>query len=770
MAKSFGKDTAGPWHVKLPDGTDLKRDAHTLETTPANGTTKVTVLNNDGSIKQEIQLDANRSYIDASGVKRQYLSQTELSTMFRESEAVAPKGLGELPAADIPGLLTGRKFAYHVELQQINSVEHPRGVELSTREARLVTEQPLKLQTDKGEVELPKGTALPIGTQIDRASGQIITPEEGIRLEGGQIARTQSLDVTLLSGGQHLKPGDKDPGDWVIIRRTMDDFGNPIYDSYHQSDVTKQKKWDLVAGSTYAAKTDENKNFILMPNGDITISPSYGGVASNDGLSVLVKDKNGFYFNGIDELKQTHIGSDPLTQATIDRAWAKTKAERTGGYWDEKYPDRYVVTQPDGNWRSIGADGKIITKDAPGPWEVKLKDGTVVKRESTSELLQKAPVTVAAESLDESPRAVESGSIQDLDKTKQVVIRTEHRQMEIMAADFHKLTPFESAIPETAQRTVASLGPEAAAEFPDSKTVDVQERIGFSLDDHMKRSTLTGMNEQLRDQLEQATAERAIIGDYDVNLGNITASNENGQWTVGNIDLDKTHGAFGIDSVPTVNSPLAGKLISSSTLEKLDAMVKKLDTPEGRQSLKAIGLNDEQANALLLRAHYLLEHKQFPESFEKAVADPNLDPKYLEQLVKSTNYRTQKLVALNPALTPDMMKHLLDTNDRNVLKSLVLNPSLTPELMDRIWQGRMGDVKELAVATRKLAPEQLKEAAESSWEKLRLAAAKNSSLDPELLKTLAKDPEFDVRKAVAENPSTPESVLRSREKRKTIQR
>ena len=252
---------------------------------------------------------------------------------------------------------------------------------LSTREARLVTEQPLKLQTDKGEVELPKGTALPIGTQIDRASGQIITPEEGIRLEGGQIARTQKLDVSSLSGGQHLNPGDKDPGDWVIIRRTMNDFGDPIYDSYHQSDATKQKKWDLVAGSTYAAKTDENKNFILMPNGDITISPSYGGVASNDGLSVLVKDKNGFYFNGIDELKQTHVGSDPLTQATIDRAWAKTKAERTGGYWDEKYPDRYVVTQPDGAWRSIGADGKVITKDTPGPWEVKLKDGTVVKRE-----------------------------------------------------------------------------------------------------------------------------------------------------------------------------------------------------------------------------------------------------------------------------------------------------------------------------------------------------------------------------------------------------
>ncbi len=150
----------------------------------------------------------------------------------------------------------------------------------------------------------------------------------------------------------------------MVRRKPHDRYGNDIWDSYTQADAIKNKKWNHVEGDApdvFRAKTDQNKEFVLMPEGDYTIVPSYGGTASNDGPSVLVKDgDSGYYFIGIDELKQTHVG-DAKSQDMIDRVWAKWNAEKTGGQWDPAHPAEYAVKQESGDWRIITADGKVIT-------------------------------------------------------------------------------------------------------------------------------------------------------------------------------------------------------------------------------------------------------------------------------------------------------------------------------------------------------------------------------------------------------------------------
>ncbi len=315
--------------------------------------------------ERTLSLDSDGMYVDSTGQKRRFYNQDELKQIFEKNQTHSPEGYGAFADSDHPGLMAGHKSDYQVSLEQVQAQDHPQGLELSTKENRLVTKDKIVVQTDQGPVQLPKGYKLPIGTQIDKASGAIVTPADGVRLESGRIVKSQPVDLARVEGGQHLNAGvDGKPGDWIVNRKAQDRYGNDIWDSYTQIDSVKNKKWthsDSDAADVFRAKTDQNKEFVLMPDGDYTIVPSYGGVASNDGPSVLVKDGDqGYYYIGIDELKQTHVG-DAKSQEIIDRVSAKWNAEQTGGHWDASHPSEYAVKQTDGNWRIIQADGKVIT-------------------------------------------------------------------------------------------------------------------------------------------------------------------------------------------------------------------------------------------------------------------------------------------------------------------------------------------------------------------------------------------------------------------------
>ncbi len=82
--------------------------------------------------------------------------------------------------------------------------------------------------------------------------------------------------------------------------------------------------------------------------------------------------------------------------------------------------------------------------------------------------------------------------------------------------------------------------------------VDVQERIGVSLNDRYKVIRENMKDPQLRDQLEQASVMRMIIGDYDDQPNNQTVTRKAGKWLVANIDLERNKGAFDLRLVPPV--------------------------------------------------------------------------------------------------------------------------------------------------------------------------------------------------------------------------
>ncbi len=169
--------------------------------------TEVQVSDGHGG-QRTINLDSDGMYRDASGTERKFYSKDDLQEIFEKNQTHSPDGYGQFGPSDNPGLMVGHKADYQVRLEQVNAADHPQGLDLSTKEARIVTSKPLTINTDKGPVELPEGYKLPIGTQIDKASGSIVTPAEGVRLDDGQILHTQAADMTRLSGGQHLSPGD----------------------------------------------------------------------------------------------------------------------------------------------------------------------------------------------------------------------------------------------------------------------------------------------------------------------------------------------------------------------------------------------------------------------------------------------------------------------------------------------------------------------------------------------------------------------------------
>ncbi len=376
--KIFSADAAG--RITLEDGSVLTKTGSVMERLKPGGTIEVTSFDPYSDKSQTIQLRADRTFVDADGTIKQYLTQAEMSAEYKTIE-------------ERSGDLTSRKADYTVQLNQIMSAEHPQGVRLSTKENRLKVGSydsqqqkwigdDLHLVTATGAtITLPPGTQLPKGVQIDPASQQLIVPSTGILLPGGERIMSQKVATSSINDGQNLNPGNEtEPGDWAILRRTTDDFGNEVYDAYHQSNTTKNKKWDLAEGSTYKAKTDADKKMVLLEGKNIIFVPSYGGFASNDGTSTIVKDVDskgatkGHYFIGIEELKQTHVG-DEQSQARIDAAWAQARAQRIGGFYDPSLPSMYF-TEQQGRLRAIKADGNVVDADASN--RILLPDGSTM--------------------------------------------------------------------------------------------------------------------------------------------------------------------------------------------------------------------------------------------------------------------------------------------------------------------------------------------------------------------------------------------------------
>ena len=103
-----------------------------------------------------------------------------------------------------------------------------------------------------------------------------------------------------------------------------------------------------------------------------------------------------------------------------------------------------------------------------------------------------------------------------------VLVRTQDREEEKIASKFLALTEFTSAIPQTVRREVTNLTGMKGKVF--NGEVDVQERIGKSVHDRPEIIKQVDTDPQLRDQVEQATVMRMIIGDADDQITNMAVS------------------------------------------------------------------------------------------------------------------------------------------------------------------------------------------------------------------------------------------------------
>jgi hypothetical protein len=386
-------------------------------------------------------------------------------------------------------------------------------------------------------------------------------------------------------------------------------------------------------------------------------------------------------------------------------------------------------------------------------------------RLATIELLKNAQMRLSPESRDSVPHRTTSGYMEDNSgRITHAILRSESRPFETMAYLFHELTPFNSTIPVTVERSIESLGPEVAKCFHYTNTFYVQERIGKSFFDRLNRGSLVGANEQLRDLLEQAIAERAIIGDNDGHFGNLTVSKRQGNWTVGNIDITPGEGAFSITAMPKVERRFREQRISSVTLGKIETLVSDLDSPTGRKNLEQIGLSNAQTNALISRARFLLEHKRFPDV--EAAQNPALSPELIDTLAQDANPRVRAGVAKNPTVDSATLETLAKDLELEVKAAVARNPMAARTFLEsgRTVLEILAEDLDLRVrygaASNSAAnSDLLKRLSDDGSEFVRVSVAGNPATNLAMLGKLAEDPASPVRKAVAENPVADRALL-----------
>lgn len=271
-------------------------------------------------------------------------------------------------------------------------------------------------------------------------------------------------------------------------------------------------------------------------------------------------------------------------------------------------------------------------------------------------------------------RPVLGGFTEDeLGRVRQVFIR-EHRPLEAKAAKFHSMTNFDTVFPQTATRPVDNINPEVLSYFPwETKQLDVQERIGKSIKERTADGTLKRLNIDVlqSDQLQDAIAERAIIGDQDAHLGNFSVTKQRGKVAVGTLDIEENDGAFGSHTIPIIRSPLPDNAIAPSTLAKVNQLVDKLETREGMNELRDLGLNQREAEALLRRAQFLSQYKRFPGSIAEVTQDPKLPPPLIDWLANDPDAMVRESLARNIRSNPEVLARLA-TDENTWVKSAAL--------------------------------------------------------------------------------------------------
>lgn len=261
----------------------------------------------------------------------------------------------------------------------------------------------------------------------------------------------------------------------------------------------------------------------------------------------------------------------------------------------------------------------------------------------------------------------------DFGRVRHVYIR-EHRPLEAKAAQFHTITNFDTIFPQTATRPVDNVNPQVLSYFPwETKQIDVQERIGKSIKERTEDGTLKRLNIDLlhSDLLQDAIAERAIIGDMDAHLGNFSVTKQHGKVSIGTLDIEANDGAFGSNTIPIIRSPLPDNAIAPSTLSKINQLVGKLETREGMNQLRDIGLNHRQSEALLRRTQFLSQYKRFPGSIAEVTQDPNLPSTLIEWLANDPDAMVRESLARNLRSNPDVLARLA-TDENTWVRSAAL--------------------------------------------------------------------------------------------------
>lgn len=317
------------------------------------------------------------------------------------------------------------------------------------------------------------------------------------------------------------------------------------------------------------------------------------------------------------------------------------------------------------------ADSDVFELLQNGPLKV-TRDFTkkdTIKMDSETSGSDPVPNSAGAES-----RPVLGGFTEDeLGRVRQVFIR-EHRPLEAKAAKFHSMTNFDTVFPQTATRPVDNINPQVLSYFPwETKQLDVQERIGKSIKERTADGTLKRLNiDALQsDLLQDAIAERAIIGDQDAHLGNFSVTKQRGKVAVGTLDIEENDGAFGSHTIPIIRSPLPDNAIAPSTLAKVNQLVDKLETREGMNQLRDLGLNQREAAALLRRAQFLSQYKRFPGSIAEVTQDPKLPPPLIDWLANDPDAMVRESLARNIRSNPEVLARL--ASDENTwVKSAAL--------------------------------------------------------------------------------------------------
>ncbi len=221
-------------------------------------------------------------------------------------------------------------------LKQVDSLEHPNGLFISTKESTIITKE---IRLADGTI-IPEGTALPYGVQISPGAvetvgdevnrivgGKIIVPGDGVQLANGTILRTADLADNAnfeIFKGQVANPAKNGkPADWIVLRETTDQFDNPIYDAYTNSDATKLKKWRPVTGQDGVynplVKPDEApREMVQLPADErIMFDTNYGRATASE-PSFLARQPDGkYYLVSYKDVGETMLPVDARSEAVI---------------------------------------------------------------------------------------------------------------------------------------------------------------------------------------------------------------------------------------------------------------------------------------------------------------------------------------------------------------------------------------------------------------------------------------------------------------------